>query len=376
MKKTFYLIFLAFLISCSSKDMNSNAVVAEEETVEKGSIAFTTEQIDLAEIITARIEKKEIAETIECSGTIEVPPENIATVSPIIGGFIKTLNYYPGDVVEKGATLAYLQHSDFINLQQQYIEAKSQADYYKEEYKRQGELTVENAASIKKMQKAKADYLSTEATYKSLKSQLELLGVNTENIEKGDFVKEFKLVAPIKGSISQLNANTGTYASSENFVYEIINSNILNVNMNIFEKDISKVKVGQKVQFNILNNDKQFVSKVKRAGIKIDKSNRTTLVQGIIDNKNQYLKPGMYVSAFISINEKEAFVIPIEAIVDQNGESFIFLKKDLSFKKIKIEKGFEYGCFFEIRNPDKELLSSEIVIKGTYYLMAKTEGEE
>ena len=101
----------------------------------------------------------------------------MASVSPIIGGFIKSLNYFPGDFVEKGAVIASLQHPDFISLQQQYIETKSQIDYYQEEFKRQGELTVENAASIKNMQKAKADYLSSEATYKSLKSQLKLLFV-------------------------------------------------------------------------------------------------------------------------------------------------------------------------------------------------------
>ena len=59
-----------------------------------------------------------------------------------------------------------------------YLENKSELDYYQEEYKRQGELTVENAASIKKLQQAKANYYKFEASYQSLKAQLELLGVN------------------------------------------------------------------------------------------------------------------------------------------------------------------------------------------------------
>ncbi|MCK5170532.1 MAG: efflux RND transporter periplasmic adaptor subunit, partial [Bacteroidales bacterium] len=267
-------------------------------------------------------------------------------------------------------------HPDFINLQQQYIEAKSQVDFYKEEYKRQGELTVENAASIKKMQKAKADYLTSEANYKSLKAQLELLGVNTTEIEKGEFVKDFKIAAPISGTVSQLNANKGKFVSNENFIYEIINASILNIKLNVFEKDISKVKVGQTIRFSILNNEKQFVSKVKRTGIKINKSNRTTLVQSTINNKNQLLKPGMYINASININEKEALILPYEAIVDLKGESFIFIKKDNSFKRIKIEKGVEQDDFCEIINLDEELLNAEIVIKGVYYLMAETEAEE
>lgn len=377
MRNLLYIIPLAFLISCSSEktDNTENEELREAKTSIE-SVEFSKEQIDLAGIKTGKFEKKTISETIECSGTIEVPPQNIATVSPVISGFIKNLNYYPGDNVEKGSVLGTLNHPDFINLQQQYIEAKSQVDFYKEEYKRQGELTVENAASIKKMQKAKADYLTYEANYKSLKAQLELLGVNTSELEKGEFVKDFKISAPISGTISQLSANKGKFVSSEDFVYEIINASVLNIKLNIFEKDISKVKTGQTIRFSILNNETQFVSKVQRTGVKIDESNRTSLVQSAIDNKNHLLKPGMYVNASINISEKEAFTLPYEAIVDLKGESFIFIKKDNSFKRIKIEKGIEQDDFCEILNLDKELLKAEIVIKGVYYLITEVEAGE
>ncbi len=377
MKNLLYIIPLAFLISCSGKKTdNTENEELQETQASIESVEFSKEQIDLAGIKTGKLEKKIISETIECSGIIEVPPQNIAAVSPIINGFIKNLNYYPGDYVEEGIVLGTLNHPDFINLQQQYIESKSQVDFYKEEYKRQGELTVENAASIKKMQKAKADYLTYEANYKSLKAQLELLGVNTSEIEKGEFVKDFKITAPISGTISQLNANKGKFVSSEDFIYEIINASVLNIKLNVFEKDISKVKVGQKIHFSILNNEKQFVSKVQRTGIKIDKSNRTSLVQSAIDNKNHLFKPGMYVNASINISEKEAFTLPNDAVVDLKGESFVFIKKDNSFKRIKIEKGVVQDDFCEILNLDKELLKAEVVIKGVYYLMAETEAEE
>ncbi len=377
MKNVLYIIPLAFLISCSGEKTNNteNKELQEAQTSIE-SIEFSKEQIDLAGIKTGKFEKKTISETIECSGTIEVPPQNIATVSPIIGGFIKNLNYYPGDYVEKGVVLGTLNHPDFINLQQQYIEAKSQVDFYKEEYKRQGELTVENAASIKKMQKAKADFLTYEANYKSLKAQLELLGVNPTEIEKGEFVKDFKIAASISGTVSQLNANKGKFVSNEDFIYEIINASVLNIKLSVFEKDISKVKVGQTIHFSVLNNETQFVSKVQRTGIKIDESNRTSLVQSAIDNKNHLLKPGMYVNASINIREKEAFTLPYEAVVDLKGESFVFIKKDNSFKRIKIEKGVVQDDLCEILNLNKELLKAEVVIKGVYYLMAETEAEE
>jgi len=238
MKNLLYIFFLFAIISCSNDSaISENNQSDTDNSVVKESITFTDEQIDLAGIVTAKPEKRKISENIQCSGVIEIPPQNIASVSPIMHGFVKNLNYHLGQFVEKGSVLANLQHPDFINLQQQYIEAKSQADYYQEEYKRQGELTVENAASIKKMQKAKADFLSSEAKYKSLKSQLKLLGVNANSIEKGDFVTEFKLISPISGTVSQLNVNNGKYINSDQCAFEIINDSKLNLRFNVFEKD-------------------------------------------------------------------------------------------------------------------------------------------
>ncbi|NOQ27577.1 MAG: efflux RND transporter periplasmic adaptor subunit [Bacteroidales bacterium] len=376
MKNLFYFLSLIILISCSPKDTNNVNDIAEDSSKTLENISFSNKQIELAKIETANLEKRIISETIECSGTIEVLPGNIATISPFINGFIKTLYYFPGDRVEKGTKLASLQHPDFINLQQQYIEAKSQVDYYKEEYKRQGELTIENAASIKKTQKAKADYLSYESSYKSLKAQLEILGVNTQEIEKGNFVKEFILISPISGTVSHLNANTGAFVSPENYIYEIMNDVDLNLCLSIFEKDLFQIKVGQKIIFWSLNNNHKREAKVKRKGIKIDNINHTTLIYSKIKNESQQLKSGMFVNAQIYINEHEALTLPSEAIVDYNNESIIFVKNAEDFSFVKVKKGVEQDGIVEILEAKDNLLNSEIVIKGVYYLISKLDTKE
>lgn len=376
MKNLFYLLFLALFISCSSNETSNTSEEVENKPSDKKSITLTQEQITIAEIKTEKIEKHQISETIECSGNIEIPPANIATVSPIMDGFVKKLNFFPGNVIHKGDVLATLQHPEFINLQQRYIEAKSQVDYYQEEFKRQGELTVENAASIKKMQRAKAEYLSYEATYKSLKSQLELLGINPENIEKGDFIKEFKLFAPIDGIVSQLNANAGKFVSSENLMYEIINPGTLNLHLNVFEKDISRINSGQKIVFWTLNNDQKFKSYVKRIGIKINDNNHTTLVHGVFENKNQQLKAGMFIKALIYINERESYTLPSEAVIKFHNEPHLIVKNATEFSLIKIETGIEQNNMIEIKEVDEEILRSEIVVKGAYYLTSIIETED
>lgn len=376
MKNLFYLLSLSIFISCSSNEANDVSEEVEKFSADNKTITLTQDQIDVAGIKTETIGKMKISETVECTGTIEVSPENIASVSPIINGFVKSLNYNPGDYVKKGDALATFQHPDFIQLQQQYLEAKSQVDYYQEEFKRQGELTVENAASIKKMQKAKSEYLSYEANYKSLKAQLELLGVNISKIEKEDFDKEFKMFAPINGTISRLNTNLGRFANPETPVYEIINDENLFLQLNIFEKDLPKIAIGQKVIFKILNDQSEYVAKVKRIGIGIDKTNRTTIVQCISEKKSNKIKPGKFINASILINERDAYTLPSEAIVSFNSEPHVFIKSNNNFNLIKTKAGIEQNNMVEILEADNNLLKAEIVVIGTYYLSTILQAEE
>lgn len=369
MKNLTYLLFIFILFSCSSSSTDeSEAIEAASEN--QDYIELSTEQIELAEITTTKPELKSISETIKCTGNLDALPENMASVSPLLGGYINNLYYSPGNYVEKGAILASLKHPEFIDLQKQYLDAKSQMEYYQEEYKRQGELTVENAASIKNMQRAKADFLSSEAEYKSLKSKLQLLGVQVNTIEKGDFITEYQLRAPISGVISKLNANTGKYVSSDEYIFEIINDTKLNLNFNVFEKDINKIKPGQKIQFHILNDERIYESSVSRVGISIDEKNRSTMVHGLYNNSKKELKAGMHILVSVKLNEKNVYVLPNEAITESDGKFIIFLRNENQFKAVNIEKGIEFDGFTEIKNFDKSLINQEIVTKGSYYLMS------
>jgi len=372
MRKLIYILFVPFIFACSSANQETeteNEIQGESQS----TIKLSKEQVDLGKIETGKFEKIKISETIICTGVTAIPPEQIASISPIIDGFVKSINYYVGQNVEKGAVLASLQHPSFIQMQKEYMDSKSQMDYFEQEYKRQGELTVENAASIKKMQKAKADYLGAEANYKSLKSTLELLGINVSKIENGDFEKEFKLLAPISGTISALNANTGKFVTPDVCMYEIINNKNLYLNLNVFEKDIRNLKIGQHITFNTLNYSDEFESSINNIGVKINSNNRTVLVQAKYKNAKNMLKPGMHINASIKIKEQEVYSLPVEAIAEDQVASYIFVKVKNEFEKHKITKGIEQNGFVEIADLDPKLIKSEIVTKGAYYLMSAFE---
>ena len=90
----------------------------------------------------------------------------MATVSLTMGGVVKSTSLLPGESVGKGTVLATLENPEFITLQQTYLDSHAQAEYLEAEYRRQKALSAEQAASQKKFQQSKADYLSMRAGWK------------------------------------------------------------------------------------------------------------------------------------------------------------------------------------------------------------------
>jgi len=370
MRKLFLLIGVLF-ITWACKPKNGEQIITDEGN---NSIQLSSEQIKVSGIKTGKIEKKAISEMLECSGQIQVSPTNKAIASPGLNGFIKDVFVKEGDFVKAGSVLVSVTHPGFIILQQQYLESKSRVDFYEKEFKRQGELTVENAASIKNMEKAQSDYWTAQAAYKSAKTQLEILGINTEKLEKENFVKAFNVVAPISGFVSNLSINKGQFLESTDIVCEIININTLQIVLNIFEKDLQQIKIGQLVTFNSVHNKNQpFTTKVQIIGAQTNMENRTIKVMCNFENKDAAFHPGMFIRASVGLNEHESYCLPQTAIISQNGKSVIFIKKGEAFFERIINTGITQDGVVEIIEPDNEILTSEIVVEGTYFLFADTD---
>lgn len=373
MRKIF-LLLVVLVITWSCKPKNGEQIITDEINSSENSIHLSSEQIKASGIKTGKIEKKVLSEVLECSGKIEVSPNNKAFASPGLNGFIKDIFIKEGDFVKAGSVLVSVTHPDFIILQQQYLESKSQVDFYEKEFKRQGELTVENAASIKNMEKAQSDYWTAQAAYKSAKTQLEILGINTERLEKENFTKTFNVTAAISGFVNNLSINRGQFLEPTDMVCEIINTNTLQIVINVFEKDLPLIKKGQKVIFySVHNKNRLFTTKTQIIGAQIDSEDRTIDVICNFENNGEGLYPGMFLRASVGINEHESYCLPNTAIINQNGKSVIYIKKGDLFQGIEVKTGVTQDGYTEVVEPDNEILTAEVVVEGTYFLITESE---
>ncbi|MDZ7767172.1 MAG: efflux RND transporter periplasmic adaptor subunit [Melioribacteraceae bacterium] len=149
----------------------------DDHAEESEAVELTLPQIETAGIKMGKIEKRKMRDLVKVNGILELPPQNKADISPLMGGTVNDILVIEGDFVEEGQTLVQMQHPDFIQLQQDYIEAVNKQNFLKEECERKKSLYSENISSGKEFQKVEMEYKINLSQIKSLKAKLEMLNL-------------------------------------------------------------------------------------------------------------------------------------------------------------------------------------------------------
>lgn len=391
MKRHSIIIFLAaalvFANSCKSNHDHEHASEQIEEKVSGDMVTLTKEQFAGIKVQLGTMEKKNLSSLVKASGVLDLPPQNKASISSLVGGIITKIHVIQGDHVKKGQVLAFLEHPDILRLQQDYLEAKNNYEFAEKEYHRQKELYDERIVSGKKFQSVEADYKSQRGLLSSLESQLVQVGLSPSSVAKGNIVKTISIKSPMDGYIHKIQVNTGSYVEPAKEIFMIVDNHHIHIDLQVFEKDISKVKQGQKVFFTLSNiPDVQYEAKIFAVGKAFETETRSVAVHADIQgNKNINLLPGMYVDGRIQVDNHLVNAVPDEAVISQGGFNYIFMvadsaseNKDLyTFKKIPVQTGISDLGYTEITSLAKLNDSVQIVIKGAYYLQAQMkQGEE
>lgn len=378
MKHIYILILSIVLVACGNSEKNNESAV--EESSNTNQIIISKQQFDGEHMQLGKLEKQTFNETIKTSGMIDVPPHNKASVSSFVGGFITRTPLLIGDKVKKGQLLVTLENPEFVEIQQQYLEIAEQLTYLKSEFKRQQTLYNEKITSEKNFLKAESTYKSSLAQYNGLRKKLTMMNINPSTVEQGQVTSKINLYSPINGFVTKVNISNGVYVSPSDVILEIVDTDHIHIELSVFEKDILKIKRGQKILFKIPEASREtFEAEVHLVGTTIDETNRTVKVHAHIINEDQAnFIVGMFVEANIITDNINNLALPIDAILEINDDYFVLvLKKKLndsySFEKIKIELGKQTETYASILN-SAGLTDKDILIKGGYMLLSEGEG--
>ena len=367
-----------FGMACGNKNQPEVTETSIDSTA-KETIVLASTQFNNAGIVLAKPVSQNINQKIKANGKLDVPPQNLVSISAPYGGFLKSTSLLQGMHVHKGEVIAKMEHPDYIQLQQDYLENKSTLTYLKNELDRQQELAKEEVNSKKTLQKAKTDFEVMQARVNGLRAKLELINIDVAKLEKGAMQKVVALTSPINGYVTKVNVNIGAFVTANTILFEIVDTEHLHAEISVFEKDIHHIKIGQKVAFTLANETQERFAKVHLIGREISED-RTVRVHCHLSKEDKDLLPGMYLTAYIDVKTSTNNTLPSNAFVDFEGKSYFFLlsKKpndSYTFTRIEVEKlGEENG--FTAFTSTQDLNNKNIVTEGAYKLLSAMQGGE
>ena len=374
------------LSSCINADSKTVAGAKELEVLPEDIVELRDDQIKLAGIQTGSVEMRSVSNTLKVNGIVSVAPQNKATVSVPLGGFIKNTTLLPGDAVTKGQTLAVIENQDFVDIQQNYLEAKNRLVFAEAEFKRHTDLYKDDVYSEKNVQQVTVDYKNLKALVKSLEQKLYLIGINPDQLTEDNISNKVNLVSPIKGFLKAVNVNIGKYVSPTDILFEIVNSDKLFLELTLFEKDADKVALGQKIKFLINNETEVHEAVISQTGKSVS-DDKTFRVYGIVTSSCKNVLPGMYVNALIEESDLKVTALPSEAIVSFDDKDYIFVfelekmeegNAMTEYRIFQVKKGITSSGYTELTFPEGfDFAAAKVVIKGAYNLLSakKNAGE-
>jgi cobalt-zinc-cadmium efflux system membrane fusion protein len=370
-----YIVVILALFSC---DQRKEAGAVEEIKLDSTAsrVTVTEAQYRNAEIQIGKIEQRQISGTVKANGVLDVPPQQLVSVSAPLAGFLKNTELLQGSRVKKGQVVATIENLDFIQLQQDYLDSKSHFEFAKADYERQQQLAREEVNSKKTIQQSKSNYLSWQAKYMGLREKLNVVKMNLSSIEAGNFTSIISIYSPIDGYVTQVNVNIGKFVNPTDVLFEIVDTEHLHVELTVFEKDVPKIKIGQKVRFSLANGTKELSAVVYLIGRQIN-TDRTVRIHCHIDKEDKELLPGMYLTAQIETGDNLVSALPDSAIIPFQGKKFVFLPttNNRDFDMVEVQTGDSESGYTSIVN-GSITADTKVVINGGYALLAMLKNTE
>ncbi|KMQ66233.1 secretion protein HylD [Chryseobacterium angstadtii] len=397
------------LISCGKKETPAEKSETKTEKTEAAHeegpqtiAALTAEQMKSVGITLGPVEMKELTSTVKANGILRVPNNNKATITSLYGGVIKTLTVQVGSIVKKGQVIATIANPDFIRLQEDYLTTNSRITYAEQEYRRQRELFDNDAGAKKNLQSSDAELRTLRTRKASLLRQLQMMGISPGKVSNSNMRSGLVITAPISGTVSSISAQIGSYVDVSSPVAEIIDNNSIHLDLQVFEKDLPRMKVGQIVHFKLTNNpETEYDAMVYSVGSSFENESKTISVHGTVTGNKAGLIDGMNITGIVSLDKNTTPAVPNEAIVEADGKYYVFVRTDkkaeeheeaaaeggekkeekgghageqektVNFEKVEVVKGTSDMGYTAITPVGQIPPDARVVVKGAFFVNAK-----
>ena len=378
--------FVGFSFLSQSKAETSESENQEEE-IDFQNIPLSEKQVKAVDLKMGEAQEREMDAVLHVNGSLVLRAQDMGNVSSLMGGIVKNVYVKEGQMVSRGQVVATIENTDVVTLQREYYTAYKESEMARLELDRQKTLASAGAGIKKTLQMSEKNYKVAQANLLGTGRQLQQMGISTKEVAKGKFTTVFPLRAPISGTVSDMQASLGSYADMQTPLMKIRNNHAVECDLNVFEKDIAKVKVGDQVLVSLTNQPGVNVSgRVYGMNQYLNKGTKSVAVHVKLDAKRgAKLFEGMYVSGQIATGRQLCMTLPDKAIVSAHGKQYVFALNQqhskggtYSFSRHKVTTGVSNNGYTEVALCKHLKKGQKIVTDNAFYLASLTgdHGEE
>ncbi len=392
------------LASCGEQAATVPTDTAPTHSNDEPSIAtvatITGQQAKAIDLQLGDVEHKELTATIKANGMLRVPNNNKGNATALYGGVVKTLHVEIGNNVKKGQLVATLENPQFIQLQEEYLTTESRILLAEQEMERQATLNEGNAGAKKNLQTAVTELNNLRTRLTSLREQLALMGIAPSSFSPTLLNRSLAVRSPISGTVSNVFARIGSYVDATTPIAEIVDNGSLHLDLQVFEKDLPKMKIGQVIHFTLTNNPtREYDAEIYSIGSSFENDSKTVAIHCNVTGNKNGLIDGMNITGIVSLDKSTTPAVPNEAIVEADGKYYVFMETDqrpatetdqhehehahtthpstaatdeiASFEKIEVVKGVSDMGYTAVTFVKDVPPNTRIVVKGAYFLNAR-----
>ena len=368
----FLLAAQLFMFNCGEKKAEtSEAEPTAATAVNPDLVVLTDLQFQNAGIVLGAPEQRTMGTSLQLTGEIDVSPAGLVNISVPYGGFLRQTDLMPGNRIRKGQVLAQLEHPDYVQLQQDYLDTKAKIEMAQLEYNRQKELTDEQVSALKNLQQVRTELQLLQNNRAGLRQKLQMININPDKLTNSRLSRSINILSPINGYVKNVNANLGQMVNASDILFELVNTDDMHIKLNVFERDITKLNPGQKFTFTLPNDSQERNAEIILVGRTVE-GDKTIPVHAHLQHDDPKLIPGMFVNATIKTGNQPVTVLPETAVVQFEGQHFIFVDQGQhQFKRVPVEIGIKNEEMVEVKLPAEFSNSNKIAVKGAHNLLAK-----
>jgi cobalt-zinc-cadmium efflux system membrane fusion protein len=211
-------------------------------------------------------------------------------------------------------------------------------------------------------------------------SKLRLLGISPKKIQEGTIYDQVAVTSPISGHVRTVEVKTGQFVQPEKELFEIVNIEHIHADLMVFEKDMHKVKEGQRVTFTTESvPGKELEATIYSIGKAFEQDPKAIHLHAEIENKQGLLIPGMYINGRIIAEDVKTYALPESAVVREGDKYFIFTAKkeqdngetEWAFQPVEVNVGGIDNGWIEIKLLQDLSTGTQLAYNNAYYIMAE-----